>query len=620
MSSMRPPLSSRPTFLPDEISRREFATVFRGYDPAEVRTFLNQLAEQAGEMGDRIAEIQKSLLDTEEKVKNPELTEEMVTSLLGEQTAQILRSAREAAGETRRKADEEVGRQLRDAHEVTAKMREEAETLLAERTEEAERMGENVRADAARYAEETTSAANEEAARVRKELAAEKERREAELEADILRRREQADREITDVKTKARQESRELIDAARAEAQTLVARTQERQTELIEGLVRKRKIALAQLESLRAGRHRLLESYKLVRTTLDEVTAELLKVEDEARNAGSDAGQRALAASDIEADEIDTDVEMEQFEVESDVSNRILDLINEPESGGEEEPEEDEGEPTEVVNIIEAGDKRAPFDFDAQDDEEDVRIVNLTVVEDAEDEPQGDPAQGNGGPLQSSPMSTLTLEATEKQQALNLVDDDSDEDEPRTAQISMIIGESYAGDAAGEMGHALKLRRDAVVSKARSQSTRRLKRALQDEQDGVIARLRQGEAKSIQALLGSADDQAAAYHRAVVKLLREVARTGASSVPGSTGVERGVIDRTGTAAARNLADQLVGDLRERLVPILEAELARDETSGIETLTARVSEPYRYIKGDYLERLVDERVGQIFDQGVGFASR
>src|SRR3954469_17223567 len=127
MSSSRLPLSSRPAFLPDEVARREFATVFRGYDPAEVRSFLNQLSEQIVETADRVAELQKVLTETQERVKNPELTEEMVTSLLGEQTAQILRSARDAARDVREKADEEAGQQLRDAHEVSTRMREEAE-------------------------------------------------------------------------------------------------------------------------------------------------------------------------------------------------------------------------------------------------------------------------------------------------------------------------------------------------------------------------------------------------------------------------------------------------------------------------------------------------------------
>ena len=230
MTSPRLPLSSRSTFLPDEISRREFATVFRGYDPAEVRTFLNQLSEQSADLADRVAEVQKALIETEERVKNPELTEEMVTSLLGTQTAQILRSAREAAAETRRKTDEEVGRQLRDAHEVTSRMREEAETVLRERTEEAEQLTQSTRADANTYAEETRNAANEFAASTRKELAAESERRNAELDAEIMRRRDQAEREINEERTRARQEARDLIDSARLESESLVQRTQARQS------------------------------------------------------------------------------------------------------------------------------------------------------------------------------------------------------------------------------------------------------------------------------------------------------------------------------------------------------------------------------------------------------
>ena len=67
-----------------------------------------------------------TLSETEDQVKNPELDEELVTRLLGEQTAQILRSAREAAKDMRSRAEDEVSTSLRNAHEATTKMREEA--------------------------------------------------------------------------------------------------------------------------------------------------------------------------------------------------------------------------------------------------------------------------------------------------------------------------------------------------------------------------------------------------------------------------------------------------------------------------------------------------------------
>lgn len=596
MSSSRPPLSSRPTFLPDEIARREFATVFRGYDPAEVRTFLNQMAEQMAETADRIAEVQRSMADLQERASNPELTEEMVTALLGEQTAQILRSAREAASDIRIKAEDEVSRQLREAHEVTTKMREEAEAAVAERTSEADRRAEATRAEAVKFAEEVRRSANEDATNIRAEVAAEAERKRAELESDILQRREQTERDMHDLRTQARQQARDMIDLARQEAQALVERTQVRQTELVEGLVRKRKIAIAQVEELRAGRERLLKAYKMVRGTLDEVTNELERVEAEARGAAVLAGQRSAAANDLTQDDLDTVVDLEDFTLGDDVSMQVIDLVE----GGTGEARADSAASTEdpaAQDSESSGDSAgsgSPFDF----------MEEVVDVTDPEDEAADDSSSGGAGPRvgATGPSMSGSAVATEAPAG------------PR----SLVIGEAYVVTDEDEMDRALRLRRDAVVGKARSQATRRLKRALQEEQEQLVTRLRTGDGRSVQALLGSIDDQAASYHRAVVKLLREVARTGASSVEGSTGVERGLIDRTGTTAARGLAHELVEDLRGQLQPVLEQILASDQSLPVDELQLRIAEPYHALKGEYLDRLVDDRIGGAFDQGVGFA--
>lgn len=628
MSSQRLPLSSRQTFMPDEIARREFSRGVGGYDRNEVRTFLSQVSEQFADLSDRVAEIQRALADSEERAKNPELTEEMVTALLGQQTAQILRSAREAANDIRSKAEEEVGRDLREAHEVTSRMKQEAETLLAERTDEAERMAQLVKSEAAEEAENTRRQANEEASRLRTEVADDAARQRADLDAEIMRNREQARREIDADLTSSRQQGRDLVDAARAEATSLVERTQERQAELIEGLVRKRKIAIAQVEELRAGRQRLLKAYKMVRSTLDEVTNELQRVEDEARQAATVAGHRAIAAAELQAEDLDTVIEIEQFSLRDDVPAEIIDLISE------------DGETFARPDSFSAHNVDTPFD------QEEGGIFGAGSAggprEDL-DMSAGFGGFGSGGSATAgavatqpsfTPMSMST--STSAKDEISVIDDyedddyyeDDDEEVDITSESqtqtqapvtkSFIIGESYTSSESAGIDHALQLRRDAVVGKARSQATRRLKRALQDEQDALVSRLSSGDGHSVQALLGSIDDQASTYQRAVLKLFREVARTGASSVEGSRGVERGTIDQTGTTAARGMAGELVEDLRGELQPLIEALLEEADMPQGAELQARISGPYEAIMGAYLDRLVDDRIGGVFDQGAAFA--
>lgn len=591
MSSPRLPLSARPAFLPDEIARREFANVFRGYDPAEVRTFLSQLAEQHAESSDRIAGLQRALIETEERVKNPELDEETVTKLLGEQTTQILRSAREAANEVRNKAEEDISRQLREAHEVTTRMREEAEALLAERTEEAERVANEIRTEAAEQATRERQQAGDDAARLR-----------AETEAEMLALRQQTQADLVDERAKARQMARELIETARAEARALVERTQERQEELLDGLVRKRKIALAQVEELRAGRQRLLKAYKMVRGTLDEVTEELEKVEEEARQAAELAGVRSAQANEIGPDALSTVIELEQFSLEDDVPADVIDLVE----GGDEDENSDPRQRGRRDGDSDGGDAGGPGSqmiidlVDETVDGDDIEVLPLTSG-DRRDRGQLDMLQ-------------------QDEEVIVDVIDDADVAPRSSVSSGLIIGEAYAGAESGDVDRGLKLRREAAIGRFRSQAIRRLKRALQDEQDALASRLRSREAESLEMLLGSADDQASTYQRAIVKLFREVVRTGTTSVDGSTGVERGVVDRTGTVAARGLAEELVEDLRMQLRPVLEELLRMDVLPEMGQLQSRLASPYRALKGAYLEQLVDDRIGGVFDQGVAFARR
>src|SRR2546430_1796534 len=61
-------------------------------------------------------------------------------------------------------------------------------------------------------------------------------------------------------------------------------------------LGRRRKLAQVQVAQLRAGRERLLDAYRTVRRTLDEVSDELQRADAEARLA---AEQAAIRASDV---------------------------------------------------------------------------------------------------------------------------------------------------------------------------------------------------------------------------------------------------------------------------------------------------------------------------------
>ena len=101
----------------------------------------------------------------------------------------------------------------------------------------------------------------------------------------------------------ARSEAAEMVEKARVEADAIRAAAQHEKALTIEGAIatreriledlsRRRRVASVQIEQLRAGRERLLESYAVVRRTLEEVNDELNRADAEARAAADEVGRR----------------------------------------------------------------------------------------------------------------------------------------------------------------------------------------------------------------------------------------------------------------------------------------------------------------------------------------
>src|SRR5690348_16317479 len=92
-------ISSEPGVTPDEISRRSFPVVFRGYDLDQVRRFLQKVGEELAAARGREQELSRALEEARSNLAHPELDEATLTAALGEETTRILLSAREAAAD-----------------------------------------------------------------------------------------------------------------------------------------------------------------------------------------------------------------------------------------------------------------------------------------------------------------------------------------------------------------------------------------------------------------------------------------------------------------------------------------------------------------------------------------
>ena len=93
---------------------------------------------------------------------------------------------------------------------------------------------------------------------------------EAEAEANAMR--QAADADAQGVRRRAQEQADRLLERARQQAKEIATEAGQLRNRVMGDLMRRRRLALVQVEQLQAGRDRLLEAYRVVRRTLEEAT------------------------------------------------------------------------------------------------------------------------------------------------------------------------------------------------------------------------------------------------------------------------------------------------------------------------------------------------------------
>lgn len=171
---------------PAAVAGAAFPTTRRGFDSNEVRDFLRMVAAELSRLQERERFLERELLNrpTEVGIIPGELDDDKLAEILGDETARIIQSAREAAAKFRSRAEETAQRLVRDATDEATRIREEAE-LEAER----------IRQDATADAEAEILMAKQQGRDMVNEARAYRER----VLADVARRRELAREQIEDL-------------------------------------------------------------------------------------------------------------------------------------------------------------------------------------------------------------------------------------------------------------------------------------------------------------------------------------------------------------------------------------------------------------------------------------
>lgn len=240
---------------PDAVASRSFAFVKRGYDVQEVRTFLDQAAEELRVLHAHTAELGRRLADTEDRLEAArQLDEDEVAAKLGAETIRVLDAARSAAAVTRGRADEEAAGIVRRA-EATAEL---------------------ARVEAAEEAARRLAAADDEVA-VRLQGA-----------ADALQ--------------EARARADALVEEGRTQGRAMVDEAREVRERMLRDLARRRRTLRQQIDQLQVGRDRLLVAFAAVGEVIEEATRELEVALPEARAAAEEV------EGDADTDDLDADV------------------------------------------------------------------------------------------------------------------------------------------------------------------------------------------------------------------------------------------------------------------------------------------------------------------------
>jgi len=294
-------ISSTPRLTTDEIANRTFAKSVRGISETEVRAFLKRVSEEVGAGRVHENELEAAIDTLEQQLRTPRaLSEQELLDALGEETARLLRSAREASDDIRAKAEARAARMVDEASSIADRTRAEAAEVLASRTAEAE----------AKSTELVAAA-----------------------EARALSMLDSAKAEAEAILDGARHQGREMLDEAKAARERVLG-----------DLVRRRALLNGQIEALRTGRDHLLDAYRTVKGTFLEATEALAQVEARA------AEERT--ASSPEPIDIAAEIAQEIEKLDGELPTELIDVtaVEAAEPGGDA----GEGESVERVQLVAA--------------------------------------------------------------------------------------------------------------------------------------------------------------------------------------------------------------------------------------------------------------------------
>jgi DivIVA domain-containing protein len=556
---------------PASVRDANFPTGRRGFDQQEVREFLRMVAAELARMQERERYLDQELraMRLHRAGPPPELDEETLARLLGEETTRILQAARESAAAMRSKAEEAADRMLREAREDAQHLRDDAESEASRR-----------RRDAEQDAEAELEMAKQQGREMVEEARAYRER----VLSELSRRRDLARQQI-DQLVNGRDRLVQAFERARLVAADVVAE-------------------LAPLGEL--------SEYVNLSPTTGPVPVMVPASRLGEISSISDDVLAARASSDPEDPALDPNGSSDatkaidaRLETGSGTAATTDDAAPEPDEPAADESAGAPSPPTAGATVLQFPDRRAD-------------TVVITPGSEAEDELEAEPDQISGHDVGDEKITDRN--AGDGNDEVDEVDDDDITANDVDDLFARLRSESDAAapdDATSEasavepaMPTPFEVRDEALTPLIVS-SGRKLKRVLADEQNDVLDRLRDKKAvRSIDDVLPAADDQVTRYFDALVGDLRASAAAGAASIGGSAAEPLPDDDAVLGPIRKALAGDLVQPLRDRLAAGIDAVDGDNED-----LTKKARAIYREWKTRRIDDQLDDLLRHAYGSGA-----
>ncbi len=591
---------------PAAVGAASFPVARRGFDQGEVRDFLRMVAAELARLQERerFLETEMRAMQTRGMSSPGRLDEETVTTLLGEEAARVLSTARDASTQIRERAEESATRLVKDAAEDAARIRESA-------TLEAQRIRDDAAADAEAEIEmakqqgrDMVNEAREYREKVLSELSRRRDAARAQIEQllhgrdrllSAFERARLASEDVINGLTEAHDEPEFIVNLAPVTGPVPVINPAhpsvgvfDRENEDVEDVLR----PAVKNDSVDESIDNVIEEI------VTEIFDHEIEVATETVEVDTPETAEARTVEEIEPEAVDVievvdtaEVEVEQVvqEPQITVGDSVIDVA------------EDDQVVSNVVSLF-GRERVAPTLPEVQSELDDVEEIAEDVVD-----THKDGAHKVDAHKVDDIFARLRADSTSKV-AEAASESVASSPEAKVSAKSVKTEALKKRDA----DPALFAHRDEALSSLVGQFSRKLKRVLADEQNNVLEHLRKKRSSlEIEAVLGSVGEHAQRYCDAIADEMMKAASEGAKSMKALGGSSKRISPKDLNATVLiAISDSLVAKFREDTrIAIGEAEGDRDILANL------MRDVYRQWKMTSLDEHVDDIACSAFNRGA-----